>query len=565
MKTGLLLSCLAFELSAADLIIHNARVLTVDAKFTIAEALAVDGDKISAAGTNADILKRRSANTKVIDAQGRTVLPGLVDSHVHALSAGTSEFRAKLPKLDSFAAVQAFLKERAAATPKGEWIIVPRTFPTRLKEMSMPTKEVLDVVKEHPVGFDASYVWVVNSFALNASGITKQTPDPLNGEIGRDKSGEPNGILRNANSLLKRLPRNTETSAFQPEEKARALREQLNRYVQAGLTAISDRAVTEEDIALYQRLAREKQLPIRAVLTWRLDASPPAEQVVARVRSGPKMPAEIDATWLKFGAFKVTLDGGMTIGTAYQRIPYGEFGRQLYGQSKPDSRGQLFIAPAKLFSIMSAARDAGWPLTAHSQGGSAIDTLLETFEKLNASKPIAPSRSHLMHASFQSPDAIARLAKLGLPADVQPAWLYKDGPALQKVFPNGGMRYFIPLKSYRDNGVLLAGGSDHMIGHDKNNATNPYNPFLGMWTAVTRRMTDGKVLHAEERISREDALRMYTYWAAWVQHADKERGSIEAGKFADLVIIDRDYLRIPEDQIKEIQPVTVIIGGKAVR
>jgi predicted amidohydrolase YtcJ len=167
-----------------------------------------------------------------------------------------------------------------------------------------------------------------------------------------------------------------------------------------------------------------------------------------------------------------------------------------------------------------------------------------------------------MHASFQSPEAIDRLAKLHLPADVQMAWLYLDGPALSKVFPNNGMRYFIPLKTYRQKGVLLAGGSDHMVGHDKNTATNPYNPFMGMWTAVTRKMTDGHVLHPEERISREEALRMYTSWAAWMQHSEKDRGSIEKGKLADLTVIDRDFLRIPADQIREIQPVMVVLDGK---
>jgi len=550
---------------AADLILHNAKVITVDQKFSIAQAIAVTGNRITAVGSNADILKQKTAATKIIDAKGRTILPGLVDAHVHALGAGLSEFRAKLPPLDSFAAVQAYIQAQAKTTPKGQWIIVPRTFPTRLKEMRMPTKEVLDVVTEHPVGFDASYVWVFNSYALKANGVTRSTPNPAGGEIGHDAKGEPNGILRNANSLMKGM---RASASFTSAEKLKALRDQLNRYVEAGLTAIGDRAVNDDEIAVYEELARSKQLPIRSVLTWRIDASPETSKVVERIRSAPYRRGVagkgIDPAWLQFGTFKVTLDGGMTIGTAYQRAPYGEFGKQLYGQSNPDSRGQLFIDPPKLFAIMEAARDMGWQLTAHSQGGGAIDALLDTFEKLNAKKSLAPTRSHLMHASFQSPDAIKRLAKLGLPADVQPAWLYKDGPALQKVFTGDRMRYFIPLRSYRDLGVPIVGGSDHMIGHDKNSAVNPYNPFLGMWTAVTRKMTNGQVLYPEERVSREDALRMYTYWAAWLQQAERDRGSIEAGKLADLVVIDRDYLTVAEDEIRNLKPLVVLIDGKPV-
>ncbi|HUQ90680.1 MAG TPA: amidohydrolase [Bryobacteraceae bacterium] len=569
MSSLCMLLCAAAALPAADLILHNARVLTVDGKFTVAEAIAITGNRLTAVGRNADVLKLKTPQARVVDAKGRTVMPGLIDSHVHALSAALSEYRAKLPPLDSFSAVQAYIRERMKSTPKGEWIVVPRTFPTRLKEMRMPTREVLDVTTEHPVGFDASYVWVVNSFALKAAGITRDTANPPGGEIGHDAKGEPNGILRNANSLLKGLKRNTESAGFSKAEKMAALKEQLERYAEAGLTAVSDRAVTSEDIELYEEIYRARQLPVRAVMTWRLDASPDAAQVVERMRAAPyrhgRMTKGIDPQWLRFGAFKVTLDGGMTIGTAFQRAPYGEFGRQLYGQTNPDARGQLFLSPEKLYAIMEAARDLGWQMTAHSQGGGAIDALLDCFERLNRQKRIAPTRSHLMHASFQSPEALSRLQKLGLPADVQPAWLYLDGPALSKVFPGNGMKYFIPLKSYRDRGILVAGGSDHMIGHDKNTATNPYNPFYGMWTAVTRRMTNGAVLHPEEALSREEALRMYTSSGAWMQHGEKERGSLEAGKLADLVMLDRDFMTVPPDEIKNLRPVMVVIDGKIVR
>jgi predicted amidohydrolase YtcJ len=169
-----------------------------------------------------------------------------------------------------------------------------------------------------------------------------------------------------------------------------------------------------------------------------------------------------------------------------------------------------------------------------------------------------------MHASFQSPEAIARMKKMGILADVQAAWLYLDGPALEKVFGENGMKYFYPLKSYVDAGIIVAAGSDHMIGHDKNSAVNPYNPFMSLWTQVTRVTKEGKVLNPEQRISRADALKSHTIWAAYLQFADKERGSIEPGKQADLVVIDRDYLTCPEEQIRQIQPVMTILDGRKV-
>jgi predicted amidohydrolase YtcJ len=551
---------LLFLLSSAvyaqpDLILHNGKVVTVDAKFSIQQAIAIEAGRITAVGTNADVLKLRGAKTRLIDLQGKSVLPGLIDSHVHALGAGLSEYRGEIPPLDSFAAVQAYIRTQAARTPKGEWILVPRTFPTRLKELSMPTRAVLDAASpDHPVVFDASYLWVVNSAGLKKSGITRDTPNPPGGEIVRDANGEPNGILRNASGLVKGL---RDGAKFTEAEKLDALEKMLKRYQAAGITAVSDRAVNDEEIALYRQLRKQNRLPVRAVLTWRINAARPTKQVIEEIRTKPFTTGDGDE-WLKFGAFKVTLDGGMTIGTAYQRQNYGAFGKQLYGQSTPD-RGQLFLGPEKLFEIMNAARAKGWQLTAHSQGGGAIDALLDAWEKI---PNLAPTRSHLMHASFQSPEAIARAAKLKVMADVQAAWMYLDGPALSKVFPPEVMRYYFPLRSYLNAGIHIAGGTDHMTGFNKNKGVNPYNPFLSMWIAVSRKTVAGGFVAPEEKITREEALKMYTVWAAEMQFAEMERGTIEVGKFADLTVIDRDYLRCAEDDIRRIEPVMTLVGGK---
>ena len=558
----LLVSAIPVLAANADLILYGGKIVTVDHNFSIQQAVAIQDGKIVDLGRTADVLAHdRGPRTRMIDLKGHTVLPGLIDSHVHALSTGLSEYRGPLPQLHSFSDVQRYLREQAAKVPKGQWIVVPRTFPTRLREMRMPTKDVLDVVSDHPVLFDASYVSVVNTYALKMSGVTRNTPNPPQGEIGKGKDGEPNGILRNALSVIKGAPDTEHSQQFTQQEKLDALQKMLKRYVAAGLTTIGDRAVLKEDVDLYQALKTQHRLPIRAVLTWRMPTKAPASQLVSEIKNSPWVTNKGD-DWLKFGSFKVTLDGGMTIGTAYQRQPYGPFGAQLYGEANPDNRGQLFVPPDKLLTIMRAARDKGWQLTAHAQGGGAVDTLLDTFEKLNRERPIAPTRSLLIHASFQSPQAIARMKNMGILGDVQPVWLYFDGPAIEKVFGHEGMRYFIPLRSYRNSGIILAGGSDNMIGFDKNKATNAYNPFLSMWIAVSRKMSNGVVLYPEERLSRQEALQMYTLWPAYMQFNESNRGSIERGKLADLVEIDRDYLTCPEDQIKDIQPVRTVVNGE---
>jgi hypothetical protein len=561
MRWFALAAALPLFASDADLILHNGRIVTLDGRNSIAQAIAFKDGKIAAAGTNRDVLAaERGAATRLVDLHGRTVLPGLCDAHVHALGAGLSEFRAKLPPLDSIVAIQTYIRDRARSTPKGEWIVVPRTLPPRLKEMRMPTRDDLDVAPDHPVAFDGSYVWSANSMALRISGIGRDTPNPPGGEVVKGPDGEPNGILRNAAQLLKGAQR---AERFTEDEQLRALEQMLELYAAAGLTAIGDRAILPPEAALFEKLKQQDRLPIRVVLTWRPDAQRPLQELVREIQES-KWTTNLGDERLKFGTFKVTLDGGQSVGTAYQRMPYGPFGRQLYGQTDPDARGTLFVDPEKLYRIFSAARAKGWQLTAHVQGGAAIDTLLDVFERMDREKPIAPMRNHVLHGSFLSEVAIQRMKRMGVALDAQPDWMYLDVPALQKVFGLDKMRWFFPLKSVLDNGIPVAGGSDHMIGLGKDTAVNPYNPFFNMWMCVTRRMRDGATFYPEERISREQALRMYTQGPAWIQFSEKLRGSLEPGKLADAVVIDRDFLTCPEDEIRQIQPLATIVGGRVV-
>jgi predicted amidohydrolase YtcJ len=266
--------------------------------------------------------------------------------------------------------------------------------------------------------------------------------------------------------------------------------------------------------------------------------------------------------WLKYGTFKVILDGGINNGTSKMRAPWGPYSAQLFGIDDPNNRGLVNFTPDQLLTIMRVAHQKGWTMAAHDQGDAAIDELLTVFETLDKEKPIAPTRSHFIHASFMAPDLIERAKKIGVLFDVQPDWLYFDGVAMSKVVSPEVMRYFNAYGSLAKAGVIFAGGSDHMVGWDKNTAVNAYNPFLGMWIAITRKTAQGIVIHPEERLTREQALRMYTCWSAYLNRSEKDRGSIETGKLADFVVIDRDYLTCPEDEIRSIEPLMTIVGGK---
>jgi predicted amidohydrolase YtcJ len=364
----------------ADLILHHGKIVTVDKAFSIQQAVAIKGGRITAVGSDAAVMREKGPHTKVIDLAGQTVVPGMIDAHVHIEGSALSEFRGKLPVFDSIETIQNYVREKAKTTPKGAWIIVPRTLPPRLKEMRMPTRQDLDVVTDHPVAFDGSYVWSANTMALKVSGITKNTPNPPTGEVVKGPDGEPNGILRNAAGLLKY--KGGEAGEFTETERLAAIEKMLNLYAAAGLTSVADRAVGPAQVKLFEKLKAESRLPVRVALTWRVNSTPPVEQVVDEINRSPWTTNKGDDR-LKMGSLKVTVDGGQSVGTAYQRQPYGPFGRQLYGQTNPDARGMLFVEPDKLFRIFQAALAKGWQLTSHVQGGAAIDLLVDTFERLD--------------------------------------------------------------------------------------------------------------------------------------------------------------------------------------
>lgn len=557
---------LAAALPAADLILHNGHIITAANRPQPVQAMAIEKGRVKALGSSASILRdHRKPATRIIDLDGKTVLPGLIDAHVHVLSAALSEYRAKLPPLDSIAAIQAYIRQRAAQVPKGEWIIVPRTLPPRLQEMRMPTRQDLDVAPDHPVAFDGSYVWSANSMGLRISGIGRDTPNPPGGEVVKGPDGEPNGILRNAAQLLKGAQR---AEPFTETEKLDAMEAMLKRYAAAGLTAVGDRAVTAEDVALYQKLKQQNRLPIRVIMTWRIDASRPIEVLEGEIAASTWQPAQAVKGQadekLKFTTFKVTLDGGQSVGTAYQRVPYGPFGRQLYGQTNPDSRGTLFVEPEKLYRIFKSASDRGWQITAHAQGGAAIDNLLDAFERLDRERPIAQRRHHVMHGSFMSEEALERMRRMGVAVDAQPGWMFFDVPALGQVFGLDRMRYFFPLASYVKRGIPVAGGSDHMIGHDRNSAVNPYNPFFNMWMAEVRQTREGQPFYPDERVSRQAALKMWTEGAAWLQFSESSRGTLEPGKFADFTVIKEDFFGASASALRNITPVLTFVAGEAV-
>ncbi|HLV00439.1 MAG TPA: amidohydrolase family protein, partial [Acidobacteriota bacterium] len=380
------------------------------------------------------------------------------------------------------------------------------------------------------------------------------------GQIERDPAtGEPTGLLRGLHRLVEMdLPGREPTE----EDYYQWLLEMFRDFNSVGLTAVSDRGAYPDYIERFERMYDRGELPVRMALMYRLLSREPAdlEQTLERIREVANHPLHREDPWLKILGIKVSLDGGMLTGSAYMREPWGV--SDIYGISDPEYRGVLSIPPDQLLALARTTFESGLQFTAHCVGDGAVHTILETYKEINKTLPLRDYRPSVTHSNFMSAEAIEMAAELGAVLDIQPAWLYLDTRTLVQQFGYERMRYFQPLHSLFQKGVMAGGGTDHMQKIGSLRSVNPYNPFLGMWTTITRQARDyDGVLYPEERLTRAQAIRFYTINNAYLLHWEDEIGSLEPEKRADFIVLDRDILTCPEDEIKDIQVLQTYIDG----
>ena len=545
---------------SADIIYTNGKIITVSRDQPIVEAVAIRGNRFLAAGSASEVMRTAGPSTRRVDLHGLTVVPGLIESHTHPIKAALSEQYTEIPILHSIVDIQEFVRKEAKRLPPGELIFVPKVYPSRLTEHRYPTRYELDAAAPgRRVMCDNDYASVLSSAVLKEAGITRDTPQPVNGKLIRDSRGEPTGLILGWTELLSKYRKSRPVSQ---DDMVWAIEKMQHAYNAAGITSTSDRAQQPEGFRAYQEVHSKGKMTVRTNVTYYTTAPGTPKDVEAEIRRIPFKTGWGDE-WLKVGPLKTTIDGGILIGTAYLREPYG-LNTLLYGYIDPDWRGVLAITKEKLAAFVRTGTELGSQMTSHATGGAGADLLLETYEAVNKDIPIKGRRFNLMHANFPNASTIERAAKLGIVFDSQIAWLHCDADAIKDVFGPERMKDFLPFRSLIDAGVVVVGGSDHMIKFDSRNAINPYHPFYGMWMAVTRKTTSGAVINPEQRVTREEALRMWSINGAYDTFEENIKGSIEAGKLADMVIIDRDYLTCPEDEIRNIQALETIVDGKTV-
>ena len=544
----------------ADIILHHGKIITVDKNFSVAEAVAIKDGRILNVGTDDDILEFKGDHTTVIDLKGRAVVPGLIEGHAHPIAASQSELHDSIPVVTTIDELLKWIASEAEEKEEGEWIVHPKFFITRLSDMRQITLSELDsVAPKNPVFLNGSYGGVINSKAFAVSRIESRNHP---GILKDEKTGKPNGLIRRSAFPLLSLPKSGNITA---EEKARALKELLHRYNSVGFTSVCSGGGTATEMDAFKDLLKRNELSVRIFhnITMALDGEKSAAALIAELKQLGLKTGDGDE-WVKAGALKVVLDGGMLTGTAFLHQGWGKNARELYGINDPSYRGELMYTKKELINIISAAGATGWKFTAHVTGGGGVDTLLAAYEEVHKNTPIDGRRFSVIHGNFFTDSAIAKMARMRVYADMQPAWFFKDTDLLEKVLGSERLKTFHPYRSLVQAGVIVNSGSDHMVKTDPDLSINPYNPFTAMWSMVTRKTEKGTVYNPEEAVSREDALKMYTINNAYASFEEDVKGSIEKGKFADLVVLSHDVLTCPMDSIRNIRPLLTMVNGKTV-
>jgi predicted amidohydrolase YtcJ len=561
----LLLSGLPYTAAVAEdpeLILHHGRIVTVDRAFSIREALAVQGDRIIRIGTNDEVLQARGPRTTLVDLGGKMVLPGLIDSHVHPTAASKIEFDHPIPEMESIPDVLDYIHRRALALGAGKWVIVRQVFITRLKEQRYPTRSELDqAAPRNPVLFATGPDASLSSLALKLCGIDKNFRVDGPGKVERDPgTGEPTGILRNCSRYIKASDSDKAPSSAEQDRLLLAL---FKDYNQVGITAVIDRDADAPAVDRYVRLHEAGSLNLRVGISRHVETLGPLEKVIADIHQVAKHPLVRGGPRLRMIGIKTYLDGGMLTGSAYMREPWGQ--SRIYAIDDPGYRGVLFIPQERLVPIVRATVESGLQFTAHSVGDGAVETLIDAYDVVNRTTPVHATRPCVTHSNFMSRESIAKAARLGVVVDIQPAWLYLDTRTLVAQFGYERLRYFQPLQSLFQAGVIAGGGSDHMQKIGSFRSINPYNPFLAMEVAITRRAKGylGR-LHPEEALTRAQAIRFYTINNAHLLFLEDKIGSLEAGKQADFIVIDRDLLACRDDEIKATRVLATYLDGKRV-
>jgi predicted amidohydrolase YtcJ len=529
---------------AADLVIRNAKVWTVDENRPTAQAIAVLGGRIVAVGSNADADAWRGPGTRVVDAAGKLLLPGFNDAHVHFVEGGLALDSVQLNDATSAEEFARRIAERAKKTSKSEWVTGGDWDETKWTPAKLPTRELIDPLTPDTPVFVSRYdghMALANSVTLRLAGITAQTPDPPGGVIVRDSQGNPTGALKDAAMDY--------VSKVQPplshEERVRATRRALAHAASLGVTSVQNMNPEYADVAVYSELLQ------RGELTARIYAAPLITGVDDQVKIGIRH--AFGDPFLRIGALKAYADGSLGSATAYFFEPFLD---------QPDNHGILSdeMHPVSLMrDRMMQADAAGLQICTHAIGDQGISMILDLYDEIIKAHGERDRRFRIEHAQHMAAKDFDRFARLHVIASVQPYHAIDDGRWAEPRIGHDRSSRTYAFRTLLNHGVRLALGTDWNVA--------PLNPMLTIYAAVTRATLDGKNPNGwfpEQKLTVPETVAAYTLGSAYAEFQENEKGSITPGKLGDMVLLSDDIFSIDAAKIRDVKVMTTFVNGKIV-
>jgi hypothetical protein len=537
----------AFALSASlpldrvepELILYNGNIITINDRQPRAEAVAVADGRFLAVGTNEKVQALATGKTKKINLEGQTVVPGFIDAHTHPAEAGLLHLRQIDCDLRSIAEIQRAIQERALKTPAGQWVLGFKYDDTKTSDGRALTDKDLDAAAaQHPVYIShrGGHTAYVNALAYSRAGISESTPDPRGGRFDRDpKTGKLNGrISERATEVFdKAIP--TTYSRDDYREAVKLISKMMSR---AGITSAHDACGVHDYLRGYQDAhdAGELSTRIYCLIHYReID-----RMLAAGIRTG------FGNEWVRVGAMKMVADGSISERTAWLSQPY---------VGRPNDFGIQVMTEQELYENGRKAHEADWQIGVHANGDRAIDMVLRVYERLQRERPRRNLRFRLEHCTVVNDSLVQRIKALGAIPTPFAAYVYYHGEKMREYGPERLDQMFA-LRSFLDAGIRVAPGSDYPPG--------PFEPMMALQSSVTRIDVNGNVWGPRQRVTVEEALRIQTLHGAYASFEEHEKGSIQQGKLADLVVLGRDPLHEDPLGLVKIPIERTMVGGRFV-
>jgi predicted amidohydrolase YtcJ len=529
-----------------DMVILNGNIITVDPGDPIVEAAAVKDGRFVAVGSTREIKALAGRGTEVLDLRGRTAMPGIIDSHTHPsnIASRLLEVDLRAPPVKDIAEVKKKIGLKATELGPGKWVRAANYNESKLAERRQVTRWELDeAAPDNPVFIvsDTGHQAVVNSLALEAAGVTDDTPNPPGGEVERDSRGRATGLLyENATGLIRdHIPE------YSVDELKESYRGVVKQFCEWGVTCTHDASGHRNGVRAFKQLLDEGERRLRMRLMMSVNRDEPGDVLDALRLCGVE--SGLGDEWLGVMSVKIMGDGSGAGGTCCVYEPQNRGPRGL---------GMWMTEPEVVEGLVMRAHVAGLRVSIHSIGDRGVDMALDAIEKAQRAKPVPDMRHRIEHNSLCTPRQLRRIKELGVTPSSSIGYMYGLGDQYSENFGPERSRWLHPHRTMKERGIVAGGNSDCPVTF--------YSPFVQIYEAVTRKSSSGRVVGPEEAIGVMDAIRVYTWNGAYLGKDEDVLGSVEPGKLADLIVLDRDILSCPVEEIKDIRVVTTIVGGRVV-